>query len=372
MPTGTPHFAVLGGFLGAGKTTAMRHLAALAMDMGIRVGVVTNDQGVDLVDTQVVRRCGLEAREVTGGCFCCRFDALLDAAESLTSDLAPELFLAEAVGSCTDLVATVTTPMRQLHGERFSVGPLSVVVDPVRARAVLGLAGAEPPDDDVSYIYRKQLEESELIVLSKCDALSDVLVNDVGNAIADRYPRAEVLAVSARDGMHMREWLDRLLFGRSSSSPSLDIDYERYAAGEARLGWLNASLQSAASEAFDANGLVMELALALQSRLCARGARIAHLKIAFTPDDATGETMAAVHVAREGSAPEFSLTLDRAARAGTMLINLRAESQPELLERDVQAVLALPALHQGRHLTIERLSAFAPGRPEPTHRIVAD
>lgn len=371
MPSTSPHFVVLGGFLGAGKTTAMRALATLAMDMGIRVGVVTNDQGVDLVDTQVMRRCGLETREVTGGCFCCRFDALLDEAASLTSDVAPELFFAEAVGSCTDLVATVTAPLRELHGERYSVAPLSVVVDPMRARAVLGLDGAEPLDDAVSYIYRKQLEESEFIVLSKCDALGDDMVNDVGNALADAYPRAEVLAVSARTGLQMREWLDRLLFAIAPHAPSLDIDYERYAAGEARLGWLNASLRGAAREPFDANGLVMELALALQTRLLAHGTRIAHLKISFTPDDLADGRIAAVHVAREASVPEFSLALDAPTCAGAILLNLRAESAPDLLERHVREVLALPAWNDGREVTIERLDAFAPGRPTPTHRIVA-
>lgn len=371
MPVTPPHFVVLGGFLGAGKTTAMRHLASLAMDMGIRVGVVTNDQGANLVDTQVMRRCGFDTREVTGGCLCCRFDALLEAAASLTSDLAPELFLAEAVGSCTDLIATVTAPMRTLYGGRFSVGPLSVVVDPFRARAVLGLDGAAPLADDVSYIYRKQLEESELIVLGKCDALDDDAVNDVGNALASTFPHADVLAVSARDGLNMREWLERLLFGRSASTPALEIDYERYAAGEARLGWLNATLHCAASEPIDANAFVMSLALALQVQLSACETPIAHLKLAFTPTEGDGDRIVAVHVTHEGSAPDFSITIDRPVRTGTILVNLRAESAPEALEQSVRAVLSNAAWRTPLQLTIEQLDAFAPGRPVPTHRITA-
>ncbi len=360
---------VLGGFLGAGKTTAMRHLATRAMDMGIRVGVITNDQGVDLVDTQLMRSCGFDTREVTGGCFCCRFDALLDAAASLSSDVGPELLLAEAVGSCTDLVATVTTPMRQLFAERFTLAPLSVLVDPVRASAVLGLDDSEHHNEDVAYIYRKQLEEAELIVMTKCDALSDDIVNDVGNALAIAFPRAEVLAVSARDGLHMDDWMQRLLFGASSDRRALDVDYDRYAAGEARLGWLNASLQCVAEAPLDADAFLMELALALQARLRAGGASIAHLKLTFAPDDAAIDRVAAVQVARDGASPEASRTLGALTSAGQVLINLRAEAPSTLLDRLVRETIEVPARSNRAQLTITRLDAFAPGRPHPTHRM---
>jgi len=47
--------------------------------------------------------------------------------------MVPDVFIAEPVGSCTDLVATVTYPLRRIYGEKFSISPLSVLIDPVRA-----------------------------------------------------------------------------------------------------------------------------------------------------------------------------------------------------------------------------------------------
>src|SRR5687767_1133355 len=152
-------YIMIGGFLGAGKTTAVSQLAATLVSRGLRVGLITNDQGSGLVDTSVLRARGFATEEIPGGCFCCRFNSLVDAADKLTSTSRPEVFIAEPVGSCTDLVATVTYPLRRIYGDRFTIAPLSVLLDPQRARRVFGL-GEEGRafSDKVLYIYRKQLE----------------------------------------------------------------------------------------------------------------------------------------------------------------------------------------------------------------------
>ena len=47
----TATYVTIGGFLGAGKTTAMLRLAELLSARGLRVGLITNDQSRGLVDT---------------------------------------------------------------------------------------------------------------------------------------------------------------------------------------------------------------------------------------------------------------------------------------------------------------------------------
>src|SRR5918993_470187 len=130
-------YIMIGGFLGAGKTTAVAALAHKLSAEGLRVGLITNDQGRNLVDTAMLRSQGFATEEIPGGCFCCRFDSLVDAAERLTASSRPDVFIAEPVGSCTDLVATVTYPLRRIYGDEFTVAPLSVLVDAVRATRVL-------------------------------------------------------------------------------------------------------------------------------------------------------------------------------------------------------------------------------------------
>ncbi len=72
-----------GGFLGAGKTTALGAIARRLLQKGLTVGLVTNDQAANLVDTAIVKELGVPVAEVAGGCFCCRFSDLVDATEQI-------------------------------------------------------------------------------------------------------------------------------------------------------------------------------------------------------------------------------------------------------------------------------------------------
>src|SRR3954454_3176597 len=114
-------FVMVGGFLGAGKTTTLARLARHYMGRGLSVGIVTNDQARDLVDTNSLRAQGFDVGEVAGACFCCRFTDLMSTIQALDADKAPDVILAEPVGSCTDLVATVIQPLKQLYQSQFSI-----------------------------------------------------------------------------------------------------------------------------------------------------------------------------------------------------------------------------------------------------------
>ena len=78
-----PWLAVVGGFLGAGKTTLILAASRELAQRGLKTAVILNDQGDLLVDTQLARHNGLNAAEVTGGCFCCRFSELMRIADCL-------------------------------------------------------------------------------------------------------------------------------------------------------------------------------------------------------------------------------------------------------------------------------------------------
>ena len=63
-------FIMIGGFLGAGKTTTLARLARTYQERGHKVGLVTNDQANDLVDTNSLRAQGFRVQEVAGACSC--------------------------------------------------------------------------------------------------------------------------------------------------------------------------------------------------------------------------------------------------------------------------------------------------------------
>ena len=360
-------YFMIGGFLGAGKTTAVAALAQRLVREGRRVGLITNDQGSELVDTAMLRARGFVTEEISGGCFCCRFNSLVDAADRLDAATRPDAFVAEPVGSCTDLVATVTYPLRRIYGDRFRIAPLSVLVDPVRAEQVFGLAPARRFSDKVLYIWLKQAEEADLLVITKSDLLDAPRLDRLRQRLAEAFPGKEIRAVSVRTGDGVDAWFDHLLASRQEARPVMAVDYDVYAEGEALLGWLNATVEVESPTPFDANALLRTLAEDLRQRL--GDAEIAHLKMTFNPRAGLGD-IAAVSLVRSDYIPELGLTLEGPVDAGQVILNLRAEADPALLREAVVAAVAhLAAAPSGLRARLEHVEHFRPGRPTPTHRV---
>jgi Ni2+-binding GTPase involved in maturation of urease and hydrogenase len=366
-----PRYIMIGGFLGAGKTTSVARLAERLTGQGLRVGLITNDQGTELVDTAMLRSRGFATEEIPGGCFCCRFNSLLEAARKLTADSRPDVFIAEPVGSCTDLVATVTYPLRRIYGDDFSIAPLSVLVDPVRAARVFGLEEGSKFSEKVLYIYRKQLEEADFIVINKCDAVGVRAIEMLRSRFAEEFSHAEVLAVSARAATGLDDWFGRIQSAEQGARDTIPVDYALYGQGEALLGWLNATVALHATRGeFDGNEAVRLLANVLQRQLAAADAEIAHLKMTLSPDEGLND-LAVINLVRNDHVAELSQSLGAGIASGQLIVNLRAEAEPELLHAELERALASVFPAGGAiHATVDHVEAFQPGQPNPTHRDV--
>lgn len=361
-------YIMIGGFLGAGKTTAVLRLAGLLQRRGLQVGLITNDQSHGLVDTALLGSSGFPVEEITGGCFCCKFDSLVNASERLSRERQPDVFLAEPVGSCTDLKATVDYPLRRMYGENYWIAPLSVMVDPIRALRILELEPGKSFSSKVVYVYRKQLEEADIIVINKMDLLSPQRLERLRRALQESFSPDRVLSVSARQGKGLEEWFEQIAQPRNCTQGNLEVDYDTYAEGEALLGWLNCSLRVQAAASFDGNLLLREAMAAIQHRI--RSREIAHLKMTLTPDE-QGRDIGVANLTGSDAAPEQSHVLKEPLRAGELIVNLRAEADPDALRTQVQEALAALGRDGGLNLEIEHLESFRPARPTPTHRLQA-
>ncbi|MBI4905217.1 MAG: cobalamin biosynthesis protein P47K [Acidobacteria bacterium] len=353
---------MVGGFLGAGKTTAISKIAAMLTARGVRVGLITNDQSVGLVDTAILAHGDFPVEEITGGCFCCRFNTLVEASERLTASSRPGVFIAEPVGSCTDLVAAVTFPLRRIYGESYRVAPLSVLIDPTRAERILGLEKGGNFSPKVLYVYRKQLEEADIIVINKCDLLSDERQDRLELALRAAYPKSDVIRISARSGSGLEAWLDRIMGEEETAETAPDVDYEIYAEGEALLGWLNASVIVESTDEFDGNDLLRGIASRIQTALASY--EVAHLKMTLTPEERGGD-IGVLNLVRTDGRPELAYQLQEPVLGGELLINLRAEADPEILKAAVTSALAGCRCR----VKVDHLEHFRPGKPQPTYRM---
>jgi G3E family GTPase len=360
-------FVMVGGFLGAGKTTALSRLARFYQGRGQKVGIVTNDQAQDLVDTRSLRSQGFSVEEVPGACFCCRFDDLVSKVGQLSSDRQPDVILAEPVGSCTDLVATVVQPLKDLYGTRFEVAPYPVLFKPSHGLKILKGESGAGFSPKAAYIFRKQLEEADAIAINRIDELDESTVRELQRRVEQDFPGVPVLKVSAKTGQGF-DALTALLdqeghFGRKI----LEIDYDTYAEGEAELGWLNSSVRVEAKSPFALDSLLLDVVGSLQAPLAQRGAEVAHLKAI-----GLGETSFGVaNLVASGTKPELSLPSRASVKDLELIVNARVATDPVELERLVREVVQAACTAVGAAASFHTMQSFRPGRPQPTHRYAA-
>jgi Ni2+-binding GTPase involved in maturation of urease and hydrogenase len=343
---------VVAGFLGAGKTTALAAAAGRLRDRGQRVVCVTNDQASALIDSATLRDAGFAVEEISGGCFCCRFSDLVAAIDQLLAR-DPDVILCEAVGSCTDVVATVLLPLRRFYGALLDIRPLSVVVDAHDAMAWLDDAAHRAAAGDLQYVYREQLREADVLVLNQCDRVAFTELDAIAGRLQSESGATRVVRTIASRGDGIADWLDAVDSVDAAPRPLLELDYARYAAGEALLGWVDATFDIRRPHELTAlvAAVASRLAIALPPDLPPF-----HLKLRAS----FGDAHARAQWTRTGDVP--SLEGDVAdVDASTLVVNARVA-----MDADVLRDLIVATVGQAP----SAVSAFHPAYPVPQIRIL--
>src|SRR5664280_1079627 len=184
-------FHVLSGFLGAGKTTAVKDLLARRADRE-RIAVVVNEFGTLGVDGALLSDCAsCILKEVPGGCVCCTAMADLEASLEEVSDLvAPTRFVLEPTGLArpSELVDLLRGPR---WANRFDVRPVITLLDPQQD---LPKAYAE------SALFRDQVDTGDVLVINRCDLASEEEILRVEEFARALVP-AKLLVVRASHGV---------------------------------------------------------------------------------------------------------------------------------------------------------------------------
>jgi len=199
--------SIVTGFLGAGKTTLVRHV--LENSGGRRLAVIVNEFGDIGIDGEILKSCGVEGCgeesivELANGCICCTVaDDFVPALEGLLAlDNPPEHILIETSGLALPkpLVQAFNWPA---IASRVTVSGVITVVDgPAVAAGRFAddpAALAEQRSEDASVdhdnpleeVYEDQLLCADLIVLNKTDLLGSDERERIVGEIKSVIPRA--------------------------------------------------------------------------------------------------------------------------------------------------------------------------------------
>jgi G3E family GTPase len=351
----------VGGFLGSGKTTLLWACARRLTGTGQTVQLITNDQASALVDTAFLERVNEVVTEVSGSCFCCNFNGLVNAILTPVPDGLADIIIAEPVGSCTDLSATLIQPLKEKFGSDLHIAPLSVLADPERLVKILD-GGTSGLHESAAYIFRKQLEEADFIVISKSDLLDKAQLENLVSRTAQKWPLAKVLSMSSITGDGLDHWLTEVMGSDKSGTHLADVDYDIYAEGEAVLGWLNVSYSLSSQQDEDWDNLLQSLMNNVEKRLDRIKAPIGHIKVFLESGSqfATGNlTGGAESLCLRGKAG--------IGKAAKLTLNARVEMNPSELENIVDEVLK-ECVGDSVILNTMQLNSLSPGRPNPTYR----
>lgn len=168
--------AILGGYLGAGKTTVINRM--LGTTTGRRIAVLVNDFGAVNIDADLIARHDGQTISLTNGCVCCSIAG--DLGTALVSVAAmrprPHHIVIEASG--------VADPGRVAN---YAHGHAGLGLD-----AIIVLADAETirrrcRDRFVGETVRRQLAAADLLAITKTDLVSPARLADVRDWLAQTY-----------------------------------------------------------------------------------------------------------------------------------------------------------------------------------------
>ena len=181
------------------------------------------------------------------------------------------------MGSCTDLIATVLKPLLEYRPSEIEQVTFSSFVD---SRLLFSHLQGEKLlfSDETNYIWEKQIEEAEILVVNKIDLLSESELNKTKELCQKTFPSKIILYQNSLDEGSVNEWIDTLNLTRKGKvHKSIDVDYVKYGAGEANLAWLDEEIEIVTS-----NNSSVELAYNFISNLSAeidrRKLPVGHLK----------------------------------------------------------------------------------------------
>jgi cobalamin biosynthesis protein CobW len=207
---------IVTGFLGAGKTTLVRHVIENAE--GRRLALIVNEFGDVGVDGTILKSCGIDSCpveniiELTNGCICCTVaDDFIPTLETLLAlKPQPEHIIIETSGLALPKPLVKAFEWPEIRSKVTVDGVITVVDgpavlagrfadDPVKVAAQRAADPSVDHENPLEEVYGDQLMCADLVVLNKADLYSESEAATVAAEIKSRVPRS-IKIVTTRDG----------------------------------------------------------------------------------------------------------------------------------------------------------------------------
>ena len=131
-------YVVIGGFLGAGKTTSMMALADVLKKQGKTPAILVNDPGAkNLVDGKFTEANGYLSLDITGDCICYQTENLVDRLRRFRDAEHADIIFSDIPGCGIGALDHVYHKLDQEYHGEFSLCPFVAIVDPARLRVVM-------------------------------------------------------------------------------------------------------------------------------------------------------------------------------------------------------------------------------------------
>ncbi len=175
---------VVSGFLGAGKTTFVKHLITDAQQQGLRLAVVSNEFGELGIDQALLQEEGGPGYvELEGGCVCCQLsNELLETLQSLWETIRPDRVVVETSGVALPFETLVTfwrEPVTEWVGESLAV--------------VIANAEQVAEGRDLEGTFEQQVSSADLLVLNKIDLVGPQQIGPLEGVLQEMAPGTPVL-----------------------------------------------------------------------------------------------------------------------------------------------------------------------------------
>ena len=273
-------FMVVSGFLGAGKTTTM---IALGTHMGKtygKPGIIANDLGANLVDTNLTQTSGCTVEEIASGCICYQMDNTIDKIRRLMVRDGCIFVMSDIPGLGVGALDHTYHRLADDCADWITLAPFTVLVDPERIKLLLPEGEDINLPEEIRYLMQLQLEEADLVVLNKIDLISDEERERDIRFLQEACPGIPVMGISALTGEGIPELAEYLETHETQLKNFSVRDNEKFQEAEKTLTWYNRRMfiKQLDDKKIDCNAVVDDLIEEIRMGLIERKRNVPHLK----------------------------------------------------------------------------------------------